>query len=177
MANKDWKTLTKELSESFRKWRVTEWEIVPEKNPTPRTKYYAPDERLVTVKFRRNGKLISLACSSESYARDNLQLLALTIESMRMNDVRKVAKLVAGAYGILYAPPSPQPQAPRMVKDEPNDPYAILGVEPNYPLLVIEAIWKAHLRATHPDMGGSTEKAQRLNEAMSAIRRMKGGSA
>ena len=175
--SKDWKTLTKEVAEIFRKWRVTEWAISPEKNPTPKAnKVYAANERLVTLRFRKNGRWLGLGCSSESFARDNLALLALAIESMRLNDVRKVTKLVVGAYSSMYPPATPPPvREGERPKVDTNDPYAILGVEPNYPLLVIEAVWKAHLRAVHPDMGGSTEKAQRLNAAMDAIRRLKGG--
>lgn len=170
MANKDWKTLMREVSESFRKWHVTQWSVTPEKNPTPRTKYYSPDERLVTVKFWRDFKWISLGCSSESYGRDNLQLLALAIESMRLNDVRKVTKLVVGAYGIMYPPPA---QPPPPAKIDERDPYAVLGVEPNYPLAVIETIWKARLRVAHPDAGGNEDQSKRLNAAMEEIRRRK----
>lgn len=170
MANpKTWSVLKEELFETFRKWQKVEWSITPEKNLTPRARYYSLDERLVTVRFRDGGKLIGLACASEPFAKDNLALLVLAIESLRMNEVRKIHRLVAGAYGLMYPPPPFRITEPD--PDDEGDPYAILGVPASYPLAVIEKIWKAHLLATHPDVGGSEERAKRLNTAMDEIRR------
>jgi len=172
MANpKTWGVLKGELSETFRKWRVFDWVLVPEKNPTPRAKAYTPDERLVAVRFRLSGKWIGLGCSSELYACGNLQLLVVAIESMRMNDVRGVDRLIAGGYRLLYPPPAPAPQPAEPKAIDERDPYAVLGVPASYPLAAIEKIWKAHLLAVHPDAGGNEEQAKRLNVAMDEIRR------
>jgi len=170
--NKSWRKLTSEVAETFRKWRVVEWALEPEKQPPLRNRYHLPDHQTVKIRWRKLGKQISLVCSSENTAPDNLQLLATTIETLRLNEVRKVDRLGAGAYSLMYPPPAPKtPVAPPPIDD--TNPYAVLGVSPSYTLAIIEIIWKARLRAEHPDVGGDEERAKALNEAMDEIRRQR----
>lgn len=170
--NKSWPELVKEISETFRKWHVEEWSVSPSKAPSARNRFHSPEQRLVRVAWQlSNGRRIALSVSSEAIAHDNLHLLALTVETLRMNDARKITRLVAGAYALMQpapppvTPPTPEPRAAL------NDPYVVLGVAPNYPLAVIETIWKARLRVEHPDAGGTTAQATALNAAMDEIRR------
>ena len=167
--NKTWRTLKDELSETFRKWRVTEWQLIPEKEPARRTKHYhSSEERLVKVRWKLpDGRWITLSDQSQDSAHANLQNLVLALESIRMNAVRKISGLVAGGYALM-SPPAPKPP-PAAVNE--NDPYIVLGVMPNYPLAIIETIWRARLRVEHPDVGGSEERAKALNAAMDAIRK------
>ncbi|MFN8493868.1 MAG: hypothetical protein U0350_40090 [Caldilineaceae bacterium] len=168
--NKSWHNLTSDLAETFRKWKVIDWGLEPEKQPAQRNRY---SQRTVKVRWRKLGKSISLVCASESTAQGNLQLLSLAIETLRLNEVRKVDGLVAGAYGIMHPPAAPPPSVYDAVEksllDPQRNPYGVLGVTPNYPLSVIETIWKAHLRVAHPDVGGNEEQAKLLNAAMEEI--------
>jgi len=171
---KTWRMLKDEISETFRKWHVTEWELIPEKEPAKRTKHYhALEERLVKVRWRLpDGRWITLSDQSQDYAHGNLQNLALAIESMRMNAVRKISRLVAGAYALMSPPPGVRQAHPSVAEPiEANDPYVLLGVTSNYPLAIIETIWRARLKVEHPDMGGNAERAKALNAAMDAIRK------
>jgi len=56
----------------------------------------------------------------------------------------------------------------RHVPDAPPDPYTVLGVAPDAPLEEIRAVWRAEVRATHPDRmlaRGVPEEAVKLAEA------------
>uniref|UniRef100_UPI003D0AF617 J domain-containing protein n=1 Tax=Sedimenticola sp. TaxID=1940285 RepID=UPI003D0AF617 len=47
------------------------------------------------------------------------------------------------------------------------DPYAVLGVSPNTPIEAIRAVWRAEVRASHPDQliaRGVPEEAVKLAE-------------
>ena len=55
----------------------------------------------------------------------------------------------------------------RFVPDAPNDPYVVLGVEPDMPLPEIRKVWRRLVRETHPDSmiaRGVPEEAVKLAE-------------
>ena len=164
---KSWKELMASIRATFRKWGVTGYQIEPAQPPRARNHYHTYGERRVRVRFRVGAKPIDLACDSETVAHDNLALLALALESLRINEVRRIDGLMVTAYRQIDPLPIPKAAAPTL--DE-SDPYAVLGVEQRYPLAVIEAIWKARLRVEHPDAGGSSAMATKLNAAMADIR-------
>lgn len=164
---KSWNELTRSVATIFRRWHVTNWKIEPVTAPPPRNCQHSISDRYVRVSFVKNGRDVVLSCLTESLAHDNLQLLAYAIEAMRMNEHDFITALVVSGYRQLY--PIPQSdQEPKKVDE--NDPYAVLGVGPHYPLSIIETIWKARLRVEHPDAGGSEIKAKQLNAAMAEIR-------
>ena len=165
---KSWNELTRSVATIFRRWHVTNWNIAPVNGPPPRNRYHSQGDRNVKLVFVKNGRHVALHCNSESLAHDNLQVLALAIEAMRMNENNGTDGIVVSGYRQLY--PGSQPAQEQKTVDE-HDPYAALGVDPHYPLSVIETIWKARLRVEHPDAGGSEVKAKRLNAAMAEIRR------
>lgn len=167
---KSWKELVSAIRATFRKWKIGIYSIEPEQAPRARNRYHHFGERKVTVRFQLNGRTVELESNGCDVAHDNLERLALTLETLRLSQLRKVEPLVVGAYRQLYPTPAPRAEP---TKVDPNDPYAILGVEPRYPLIVIEAIWKARLRVEHPDAGGNAAVATKLNAAMAEIRRRK----
>lgn len=173
-ANKTWSDIQKEISETMRKWRVDDWMLTPAKAPQRRDRYHTYEQRKVTIRFALNNfslgyrrKEIVLVAVTADTAHENLQLLALAVESLRMNDVRGIREIVKAAYQ--QQQPTPPPAAPQAINE--NDPYVVLGVPTTYPLNIIEAIWKARLRAEHPDAGGTNERAAKLNAAMDEIRK------
>ena len=167
---KTWRELVSAISTTFRKWGVTKWAITPQTAPDRRDRWHSPTQRIVRVEFMLYRNQIVLLEGKLSTAHENLELMANALESMRLAEVRGTHMLVANAYRQLYPPASAQLSEPQIDKD---DPYVILGVARSYPLPVIEAIWKQHLRCAHPDAGGSHEAAIRLNVAMDKIRKEK----
>lgn len=124
---------------------------------------------MVSVEFWLAGRKIFLQQNAKTIAHDNLELMATALETLRLNSVRGVDWLCANAYRQLD-----QPIQKNETKPDASDPYVVLGVTRDYPLNVIEAIWKQHLRCAHPDAGGSHDAAIRLNVAMDKIRKEKG---
>lgn len=170
---KSWKELISVIRSTFRKWKIGIYSIEPEHPPRARNRYHHFGERKVTVRFQLNGRTVEIESNGCDVAHDNLERMALALETLRLSRLRKIEPLVVDAYRQLYPVPTPKAEPPKV---DPNDPYAILGVEPRYPLAVIEAIWKARLRVEHPDVGGSAAVATKLNAAMAEIRKRKGAS-
>lgn len=167
---KSWKELMAAIRSTLRKWKIGIYSIEPETPPRARNRYHHFGERKVTVRFQRNGRTVILECNDCDVAHDNLERLALVLETMRLSHVRKVEPLLVSAYRQLHPVPA-KPDAPPKI--DPNDPYALLGVEAHYPLPIIESIWKARLRVEHPDAGGRADVAKALNAAMAAIKKQR----
>lgn len=172
-----WKELTTAIQRTFRLWNVRIYSIEPLDAPARRDRFHDPEQRKVIVRFMlpasfvlpANRKIV-LVANVESVAHDNLEVLATALETMRLSNVRRTEHLLVAAYRQRY-PVTPMPASQPMPQLDPTDPYVVLGVEPHYPLEVIETIWKARLRVEHPDAGGNGDKAQRLNLAMQEIRK------
>src|SRR5947209_10255232 len=90
---------------------------------------------------------------------DNLRVLYLAVEAMRMNEKRGISDVIESAYLQLAAPA------------QAIDPYELLEIRPDASLEVAEAAYKAKVRNEYPDRGGSTEHMKRLNQAIHEIRK------
>lgn len=188
-SEKTWAQLEAEVAETFRKWRVHDWDYAIESELAGTaagrrraTKHgQGPDERRVTLRFtfwdreRYINRPIALTMRREERAIDNLRLLAQSLEAIRMADMRGVTNLVVKLYRQMYpdparvaapAPPHPQPTSPRA---DPS-PYATLHLAEGAPLPVAEAAYKALVKAAHPDSGGSHAAMVVLNGAIQRIR-------
>lgn len=168
---KTWRELISAIHTTFRRWGIKRYVITPLEAPERRDRYHTRDQRMICVTFQMGGKEIVLQQNALSVAHDNLELMAIALETLRINSVRGTDWLCSSAYRQMHGTqPVNQSSQP---KPDDNDPYTILGVARSYPLPVIEAIWKQHLRCAHPDAGGSHDAAIRLNVAMDKIRREK----
>lgn len=167
---KTWKELRSAISKTMRLWGVKQHTVDPESAPARRDRYHTYGQRKVTIRFTVYGKLVVLCSTMGSLAHDNLEMLAQTVETLRLSKYRKIEDLLIAAYRQI----DPLPVAPRAPALDPADPYAVLGVGEHYTLTIIEAIWKAHLRVEHPDAGGNADRAKALNAAMDKIRKQKG---
>ena len=92
-------------------------------------------------------------------ATDNLRVLYLAVEAMRLNEKRGLGEIVESAYLQLAAP------------SQAIDPYELLEIRPDASLEVAEAVYKAKVRNIHPDRGGSSEHMKALNRAIDEIRK------
>jgi hypothetical protein len=162
---KTWVETRNDLEDTFAKWGITHYTVEPWK-PTfnPAKRIQTLEECTVTVRYTRSSGEVVLTSNKQDRAVDNFRALYLAIERMRMIDAAGLTNIVRQAYAQL-PPPATTAQA------APSDPYTLLGVRSDAPLVVVEAAWKAALKQAHPDRGGTLEQTKQLNIAMEAIRK------
>lgn len=107
--------------------------------------------------------------AKQDRAVDNLRVLYLVVEALRLNESRGLAETAAAAYRQEYpALPAPTSGTPPSVS---TGPYALLHVRNNAPIEVVEAAYRAMSKLFHPDRAGSSATQQALNEAIEVIRK------
>jgi len=156
---KTWNETMQELEDQMRLWGVNQWETNYPKGA--RSEAWSQKEEVRTVKltYNKNGKTVNLIMGKQNRAVDNLRVLYLAIEAMRLNERRGISDVLESAYLQLAAP------------TQGRDPYEILEIRPDASLEVAEAVYKAKVRNIHPDRGGSTEHMKALNRAIDEIRK------
>jgi DnaJ domain len=157
--DKSWAETQTDLADTFAKWGVTEWETNHPRGANKLGYVQSPTERAVRLTYYKNGHQINLVMDKQRRAVDNLRVLYLAVEAMRLNEKRGIAEVLQSAYLQLEAP------TPK------RSPYEILGIMPDAPLAVAEAAYRARARTMHPDQGGSVDQFKELNEAIGAIRK------
>lgn len=158
VTKKKWSQTQQELSINFEKWNVTEWETNYPRGARLEGFSQSEQDRTVTLRYKKNGREVTLKMGNQARAADNLRVLLLAIESIRLNEKRGIGEVLESAYLQLAAP-------------EVFDPYQILGVFRDAPIEVAEAAYKARAIKAHPDHGGSQEEMTRLNKAIEMIRK------
>jgi hypothetical protein len=148
----------RELDDQMRMWGVTEWTANYPRGARSESSRQAEADRTVQLSYTKNGKTVSLVMEKQDRAVDNLRVLYLAVEAMRLNERRGISDVVASAYLQIAAP------------ERAIDPYEVLDIRLGAPLEVAEAAYKAKMRNVHPDAGGSVEEAKRLNTAITHIR-------
>lgn len=156
---KSWQATLRELEEQMRMWDVQEWDVNYPKGARFEARYQSEADRTVRLTYRKDGKTVTLTMDKQDRAVDNLRVLYLAVEAMRLNERRGIGDVVASAYLQIAAP------------EVAMDPYEVLDVRVGAPLDVAEAAYKAKMRSVHPDSGGSVEAAKRLNTAIATIRK------
>lgn len=117
------------------------------------------EDRTIKLTYQKEGKTVTLVMGKQSRAVDNLRVLYLAVEAMRLNERRGISDVLESAYLQLAAPP------------QAFDPYELLEIRPDTSLEVAEAAYRAKVRNVHPDKGGSAEQMKRFNQAIEEIRR------
>ena len=148
-----------ELEEQMRRWGVTQWETNYPKGARSEAWSQQEEDRTVKLTYTKNGKPVTLAMGKQNRAVDNLRVLYLAVEAMRLNERRGISEVLESAYLQLAAP------------TQTIDPYELLEIRPNASLEVAEAAYKAKVRTMHPDRGGSTEQMKAFNRAIEEIRK------
>jgi hypothetical protein len=108
--------------------------------------------------YTKDGKEVILSMGKQNRAVDNLRVLYLAIEAMRMNEKRGIGDVIGSAYLQLAAPP------------KAKDPYEVLEIRQGASLEIAEAVYRTMVKKAHPDAGGSIEKVKELNHAIEEIR-------
>ncbi len=169
--DKTWYQTMQELRDTFAKWGITNYQIQPEREPFIPKRGFIRSERQerelrrVRVSFvQPDGEETTLEMDDHATPRDNLRVLYLAIEDMRMIEKRGLKKVMRQAYGQL---PAPKNTAVSIMS-----PYSILGVQPDAPMEVVEAAYKAKARKAHPDLhGGDDTEMKQLNATIATIRK------
>ena len=152
-----WKQTMEELETTFAKWGIREWQVRPMRELDHRY-HGSVDPAKVTVEYVLNGDRVSLDCAAHGYYYENLRVLYLAIEAMRMNEVRGLTNVIRDAYMQLVAPKSKR------------DPWEVLGLRPDAGAVAVDAVYRALAKERHPDAGGSDEAMRELNEAYEAVK-------
>lgn len=155
---KTWHQTQQELAETFQKWGVSEWETNYPRGARSEAWMQQELDRTVTLTYVKGGKTINLQMGKQNRAVDNLRVLYLAVEDMRMNEKRGIAEVLQSAYAQLEAP------------KQQKSPWEVLSIFPGSPLEIAEAAYKVRAKEVHPDRGGSIESMTEVNEAIKAIR-------
>jgi hypothetical protein len=173
---KTWARILDDLESSFDKWGgvMRGWRVETVLAPRSATKQYQTlEERTVTLRWARRGKDYAITMKNQTRAVDNLLVIWLIVETLRLNDARGYAEHLAEVYRTEF-PALPGPgvtaQAEKVIS---TGPYALLYVRNDAPLEVCEAAYRALSKVHHPDISRSGAVQMALNDAIEAIRKEK----
>lgn len=151
--DKTWAQTDGELQTEFSRWGVRDYEV-RSLGRGSRANYQSLEDRRVTIRWTtREGREMRLEMADQERAVDNLRVLFLAIQAMRLNEVRGIGKVLADAYMQLAAPKAQR------------DPWEVLGLRPGATADEIDAMYRVKAKAAHPDAGGSDEAMAELNDA------------
>lgn len=132
---------------------------------SPTKMFQTPEEATVTLVVnwpkRKERAPLTIRYNKQARAVDNAAVILLCVHDLRLNEVRGLDDVMRQAYLQL-------PAATELVKK--RDPYEVLGVTRETPLLVVEAAYKVLINAAHPDKGGATEQAAEINDAYAFVK-------
>jgi hypothetical protein len=173
---KPWSRILDDLENSFDKWGgvARGWRVDAILAPRSATKQNQTiEERTVTLRWARKGKDYAITMKNQWRAVDNLLVIWLILETLRLNDARGYAEQIAGVYRQEF-PALPGPNVEGAKATPSVTPYTLLHVLSNAPIEVCEAAYRALSKLFHPDVTGSTATQQLLNDAITMIRKERG---
>jgi DnaJ-domain-containing protein 1 len=134
----------------------------------PYARYKTPDDPGVAVYFQLKGQLQVFACDRWKRVEDNMQAIRKTIEAIRGLERWGSSEMLNRIFKGFEA-------LPETAGESVGSWWAVLGVDPDWPLEQIEAAYKQAAKIHHPDRpGGSHEKMTELNRAIDEARKEKG---
>lgn len=168
--NKSWAQTEAELKTVLGRWGAKEYVLTrgQKKDGTPvrpnAVWHESPEEATVRLTIRwASGRELTLAYNLQRRSQDNLRVLFLAVDSLRLNELRGIDDLLREAYAQLPAGPATPIR---------RSPYEVLNLSPNAPMEVAEASYRALAKLRHPDVRGGSESAMaELNEAIETLRK------
>jgi len=160
---KSWNDTMQEIRLTFERWGIERWTVfagIPGQRRS--TAYYqTEDQRRVELRYQHpSGQEVVLIKATEDRDVDNLRVLYLAVEAIRLNEVRGIGDVVREAYLQIAAPA------------KGRDPWEVLGVRPDTPLEDCEAMYRIKAKRLHPDTGNGDEAGMKeLNAAIEKIRK------
>lgn len=122
-----WRQEKLKLADVFRMWGVAEWDANANVPDALANRNYQGYESDVTVTFTKDGKPVTLTMARYAYPPQNLKVLTLCIDDMRMIERRGISDTMQSAYMQLAAPAAER------------DPYEVLGLRPGAGRELVEA--------------------------------------
>src|SRR5947207_4648048 len=107
-----------ELEEQMRLWGVNQWETNYPRGARSEAGQQKEIDRTVKLTYHKHGKTVTLVMGKQNRAVDNLRVLYLAVEAMRLNERRGISDVLESAYLQLAAP------------SEAIDPYELLIIRP-----------------------------------------------
>jgi hypothetical protein len=147
-----WDQTMRQLRDCFGKWGVAQWNVWPTRVSDARN-----DPRVIIEFAHPKGNTVSLTMEKQRTARDNLRVLYLALDAMRLNEKRGIGDVLGEAYLQLAAP------------ERQRDPFEVLGIRPDAPEEVMEAAYKGLAKVHHPDKGGDPEVFKEVQDAYERI--------
>lgn len=133
---------------------------------SPTKMFQTPEEATVTLVVnwpkRKEREPLTIRYNKQARAVDNAAVILLCVHDIRLNEVRGLDDVMRQAYLQL-----PAGTAERVKK---RDPYEVLGVTRETPLLVVEAAYRALAKTAHPDGGGTNEAFKELQDAYDVVK-------
>jgi hypothetical protein len=174
---KTWAAILDDIEDSLARWRgVTLWRVDTVLAPRSSTKQNQTEqERTVTLHYTRKGKPYQIKMDRQRRAVDNLLVIWLILETLRLNEARGFAAEIAAVYRQEF-PALPAPGQSGQAAAQPtrsDGAYALLHLRSNAPIEVCEAAYRALSKLFHPDVTGSSATQQSLNAAIEIIRKEK----
>lgn len=138
----------RELRDCMAKWGVENFSI-------------STRNEIVELEYTIHGRPVKLVMGDHEYQKDNMRVLYLAVESMRMNEVRGIDKVLETAYLQLAGPVGER------------DPYEVLGIVQGTDLSIAEAVYRTMASKYHPDSkpDGNAEKFKEITNAIEKIRK------
>lgn len=155
---KSWSETKNELVDCLRKWGVKGYELECDAKITTSWNQTAEQRRVKLRLVWKHGREIFWQYGLQDRAVDNLRVLYLAADAMRMNEARGIDKLLQEAYMAL-----PVPKVER-------DPWEVLGLRPGVSVAQVDAAYRTLAKEAHPDAGGSSEAMAELNAAYERIK-------
>lgn len=147
------------------KWRMRELTLSTNfqlrADGRPRRDSGTPSDPSVAFFFELDGRPHVLACDRWDAIPGNIAAIAAHIEALRGQERWGVADLQQAFAGHAALP-------------APEQWWQILGVNADATVAEIDAAWRRQIASTHPDQGGSTTAAARINLARDEGRKANG---
>lgn len=157
--NMSWSRTQNDLAYCFEQWGVTEWKTDYPTGARSENFNQSDEARTVTLTYKKDGQTFTLKMGKQARAVENLRVLYIAVDAIRMNERRGIGELMASVYLQLAAG-----------NEYKKSPYEVLGLSEGLPLTVYEAMYKDLALKRHPDRGGSEKDMLELNEAIKIIR-------
>lgn len=118
----------------------------------------------VVLHFVRNGSEFQIPCDRFDDLRGNVRAIGYTLANIRQMERYGTTQMLDTALaGFAALPPGGDKNDP--IYQPPKPWYEVLHVDPEAPREIIDAAYKAMLRKTHPDAGGSEDEFNRVQKA------------
>lgn len=126
-----------------------------------------PDNSAFVLRWSKGGEQYAVGCDRYVRLDQNLREVYMWVRETRKRSDRPVETGGDDFAAAALPPGDSESETPTVTV---NDPYEVLGLSPDAPIGVVNAVYRELSKGAHADGGGSTEEMLRLNKARDMIR-------